>query len=221
MVQELSLYGVVAEQEQPIFLSALTSWSGMRPREFQEHILCWEPTYPFRPKLAAGQVNQIEQYRIFARQNDPLCRPFQENKQALSQEKWEISVHEVPEAGQALKLISQSVLTTPIHEGDPFDFLATLGYTYKDEYWVKGYEFVIKNVVLRIFRILTCSADQLSLADPSKQFLVKAHISCKSVTDLPAIEAATAELLGFQKDVKGLVSLDQPERQAFDTRVRA
>lgn len=221
MVHELSLYGVVAEQEQPIFLSALTSWAGMPPRGFQEHVLSWEPTYPFRPKLAAGQVNQIEQYRIFARQYDSLCRPFEENKQELSKEKWELSVHEVPEAGQALKLISQSVLTTPIHEGDPFEFLTTLGYTYKQEYWVKGYEFVIKNVVLRIFQILTCSDGQLDLVDPSKQFIVKAHISCKSVTDLPAMETATAELLALQKDVKGLVSLDLPERQAFDTRVRA
>lgn len=221
MVHELSLYGVLPEKEEHIFLSTLASWSGMQPREFQDHILVWEPTHPFRPKLAAGQVNQIEQYRIFARHSDAVCRPFSKHEAELAKEAWEISIHEVPEAGKALKLLSQTVLSTPVVEGDPFAYLSTLGYTYKSEYWIKGYEFVIKNVVLRIFRVLAASDGDIALVDPSKQYTVKAHVACKSVTDLPALEAATTELLAFQKDVKGLISIQLPDRQAFDTRVRA
>lgn len=64
MPQQLSLYASIADADLKITLHTLVALTGMEPRPIFEHNLIWAPKHPFRPVLAAGQVNQIEQYRI-------------------------------------------------------------------------------------------------------------------------------------------------------------
>lgn len=64
MPQQLSLYASIADADLKITLHTLVALTGMEPRPVFEHNLIWAPKHPFKPVLAAGQVNLIEQYRI-------------------------------------------------------------------------------------------------------------------------------------------------------------
>lgn len=66
MPQQLSLFTSIPIDELTITLHTLSLLTGMPPSPLLEHSLIWEPRNAFRPVLAAGQVNQIEQYRIRA-----------------------------------------------------------------------------------------------------------------------------------------------------------
>lgn len=64
MPQQLSLYASIPDDDLNITLHTLVALTGMEPRTVFEQNLIWVPRNPFRPVLAAGQVNQIEQYRL-------------------------------------------------------------------------------------------------------------------------------------------------------------
>lgn len=66
MPQQLSLFTSIPTDDLKITLHTLSLLTGMPPSPLLEHSLIWEPRHTYRPVLAAGQVNQIEQYRIRA-----------------------------------------------------------------------------------------------------------------------------------------------------------
>jgi mediator of RNA polymerase II transcription subunit 18 len=161
MHQHLSLHSSIPDSQLKITLHALASLSGMSPRHIYDHFLIFQPQNPFQPVLAAGQVNQIEQYRISA-QCDLTLLPnenshgsaigYDENSEVLAKRNWNMIISEVPEAGK-MKVTSQSLLTTKVIEGNPLNFLNSLGYIYNYEYWLKGYRFVMNDVVIELFRV--------------------------------------------------------------------
>ncbi|VVT50257.1 uncharacterized protein SAPINGB_P002679 [Magnusiomyces paraingens] len=299
MPQQLSLYASLPESELKITLQTLSSIAGMPPQPFLEHSLLWAPKHPYVPVLAAGQVNQIEQYRIRVscdlislteeEEEDIEIEEKKENSNkqipphlatdpdyavkravlpyadisahpALSTRPWTFTVAELPEAGK-LSVISQSLISVspkvPAGDHTPFEFLDKLGYVFRTEYWTKGYQFVHGNVVVRIFRLCGFDAhafkneleqireaeknvqppeaavaaavaakneilegDFLRLLDATKRWTMVALINVESITDLDAIARATAELERFRADVAGLVDLELPERNSFDTRIK-
>lgn len=206
MVQQLSLWASLSVSEQSVALETLEAVTGMGPREFTHEICIWEPTNEFHPHTGHGQVNQIEQYRIFSirsAENDP----------------WVLEVQEVPETGRTLKVISQSVLRTKLVQGDLKIFLNDIGYSFTSKFKIRGLEFVSKRgVTFHLFRLYDDETD--NLLDESGQWVVKAFFDVTSVTDLPAIEVATAELETAQQDLRGILSLVVPSRASFNTRYR-
>lgn len=206
MVQQLSLWASLADSERHITLETLGAITGMRPREFEQQINVWEPTNEFHPHTGHGQVNQIEQYRVFA-------------TKLFENASWTLEVQEVPETGRTLKVISQSILRTKLLEGDLETFLHDLGYSFASKFKLRGLEFVSKRgVTFHLFRLY--DDEKNSLLDESRQWIAKAFINVASVTDLPAIEVATAELENAQQDLRGVLTLSVPSRASFNTRYR-
>lgn len=74
MPQKLSLYTSLPDSDLEITFHTLYALTGMPPSPLFEHSLIWEPRHPYRPVMAAGQVNQIEQYR-FRLTNDLIRVP--------------------------------------------------------------------------------------------------------------------------------------------------
>lgn len=321
MPQQLSLYSTLSNADLIITLHTLSSLTGMSPFPLLEHSLIWEPKHPYKPVLLAGQVNQIEQYRIILtndmvkipvkvadrmqqkpnekeNNDDPMDLDpssnerensttfnfsaltkrrrekfdtildsqnyvninFEElalkslvlsytdttpiSKHELKLREWNFNIYEQPEGGKRT-VISQSILSSspePNENWDPFEFIDKLGYVYKNEYWVKGYQFIYGNIVLRIFRlcryaspntkeaIITNSKSQVNqnldnehtlvLLDPSQRWTVKAYIDVGSITDLDGINKATQELEALKNGLVGLLDLELPDRKCFDSRMR-
>ncbi|CAN6602033.1 hypothetical protein TRVA0_002S00540 [Trichomonascus vanleenenianus] len=236
MYQQLSLYSHIPDAELRITLHTLAALSGMHPRQVFQHCLVWTPKYPFKPVLKAGQVNQIEQYRITTVSDvakNESAAGFEEDAGALRQRKWTVNVYEVPEAGKR-RVTSQSIMSSKIEDGDPFQFLDSLGYKLNQEYWLKGHQFVLGDIVIVLQRVCIkksangTSDDQmeidsvkpLDLIDPSGRWFVKAYIDVKMLTDMDAMNSATAQLERLQSDMGGLFELTMPDRMSFDTRVK-
>jgi mediator of RNA polymerase II transcription subunit 18 len=243
MHQQVSLAGIVRDAEIKITLHTLAALSGMQPVKIFNHSLVWLPTNPFRPILAAGEINQIEQYRIttdynlYSDEKAPQnVSGFRENTDLLRTRPWNMYIKEVPEAGKR-KATSQSTLVSKIVESDPFEFMNKLGYSFSNEYWVKGYEFVFGNIVVRLFRLCVQNGgDQgddpmiidddelnyrpLTLVDKSGRWAVKAYINVNQLTDLESISSATSQLEKFQTEMSGLFELKMADRNSFDSRVK-
>lgn len=203
MVQRLSLHGVVSKDELPIALRSLEAVSGMQGHEFHSKKQIYEPKYRFVPPTP--QSAQTEQYRLFVVYPD-----------VADSTNCNVEAQEIPEAGRNIKLISQSVDSSPISQGDVGTFMQSLGYQYKSEFELKGLEFVLhKNLVLHIFQLFNGS----ELLDKSEQRIVVAFVDVESVTDLPAVEKANSLLLSTQQELKGVLSLQVPARQSFNTRM--
>lgn len=159
-----------------------------------------------------------------------------------------LNIAELPEAGKR-SVISQSILSSQPQIGfgsTPFQFLDKLGYVFRHEYWKKGLMYVHGNIVIQIFRLcqysiqanqqqngfLTTKAilamdlaglealENLTLLDPTGRWTVQAFVNVELVTDIDAINLATAELEKFKLDVSGLLDLEMPDRNSFDTRVK-
>jgi hypothetical protein len=61
----------------------------------------------------------------------------------------------------------------------------------------------------------------LELLDSSGQWMIKAHIDVKQSVDVEAITSATGQLEKLQQDMVGLFDLVLPDRNSFDTTIRA
>lgn len=157
----------------------------------------------------------------------------QDSDALFDSSRWTLHMSEVPEAGKR-KSTSRSTYTSQIIQGNVFDFLENLGYSFAYEYWVKGYEFVVNKVLVRIFRILVHPTqgddqnpksrkadDKLQLIDSSGQWTVTAEINVKHLTDVDAVAQATAQLEKFQQEISPLFELKMPDRTSWDTRVRS
>lgn len=248
MPQQLSLYGSIPDANLKITLHTLVALTGMEPSHIFSHNLLWVPKHPFRPVVAAGQVNQIEQYRIcltsdlvaYTKSQNPswsnaddkrinaqfqkipdLVTPFNSGRDTLVSRAWVNNVAELPEAGKR-KVISQSLLSSQVTSGNPFLFAENLGYTFNSEYWVKGYQFIYGKVVLELFRLCAydASTGQLKLLDESGSWAIKAYTNVNSVTDIEAITLGTQMLEKLKAEVAGLLDLDLPDRNCFDTRIK-
>lgn len=162
MYQQLSLYGSVKNNDLKIILHSLAAIAGMNPLNIMDHCIVCIPKYPFRPQHRAGEVNQIEQYRILIQTdltssdlNDHIPHSIADSKwrEALSKLHWSMNISEIPEAAK-LNHISQAQYWAEIQSGNPFALVDQLGYRPSNEYWVHGYEFVIGDLVVRIHRLL-------------------------------------------------------------------
>lgn len=249
MPQQLSLYASIPDVDLKITLHTLVALTGMEPRTIMEQNLIWVPLNPFRPILAAGQVNQTEQYRLrmacdlvaYTRQakqmeaHAPVNQQFKEllaggqlvmsftqeptRRQTLRERDWLIHAAELPEAGKR-KVISQALLSTQVTEGDPFQFVENLGYTFSSQYWLKGYEFVYGKIVIQLFRLCGESEGSLKLIDTSGRWTIKAYTNVQAITDIEALTIGTQNLEKLKAEVAGLFSLEQPDRNCFDTRIK-
>ncbi|KAA8917348.1 hypothetical protein TRICI_000503 [Trichomonascus ciferrii] len=230
--QQLSLHGFIPDAEVKISLHTLHAICGMPPQRIFEHCIVWVPKNPFKPVMGAGQVNQIEQYRITSsadiskEETEPKVVGFHENPDVLQKRRWTLQIHEIPEAGKR-KVTSQSILTSTIVDGDePFNFMDKLGYKYSYEYWQRGYRFILGDIVLTLFRICiqdTSSTDEikpLKLLDPSGRWTMKAHINVRQLTDMEGINNATSQLEKLQTDLTGVVDLVMPDRNCLNTRIK-
>lgn len=251
MHQQLSLHGSVQDGEIKITLHTLAALAGMHPSSVFDHCLVWTPRNPFTPVLAAGQVNQIEQYRITStsslikgKETLPIELYGDGNAEALATRDWEVGLSEIPEAGKR-KVTSRSMFSSKVVEGNMLDFLNNLGYTFSYEYFIRGYRFVMGDVVVTLFRTFIPrekededmkevdatgaateeeskdSGEKIQLLDPSGQWTVRAEINVKQLVDVDAIANATSQLERIQFDLMGLFELSMPDRASFDTRVKA
>lgn len=162
MYQQLSLYGSVKNNDLKITLHSLAAIAGMNPLNIMDHCIVCVPKFPFRPQHRAGEVNQIEQYRILIQTdltssdlNDRVPHSIADTKwrEALSKLHWSMNISEIPEAAK-LNHISQAQYWTEIQSGNPFALVDQLGYRPSNEYWVHGYEFFLGDLVVRIHRLL-------------------------------------------------------------------
>lgn len=233
--QQLSLHGFIPDNELRISLHTLGAICGMPPQRMFDHCVNWNPSNPFKPVMGAGQVNQIEQYRITSiadltkeTKEVPKVVGYKEGPEILRKREWTLQINEIPEAGKR-KVTSQSILTSKIAEGDPFEFMKQLGYTYSHEYWIRGYMFILGDAILTLFRICiqdtSAEPDEhgfkpLKLLDPSGRWTMKAAINVKQLVDLEGINTASSQLEKLQGDLTGVVDLTMPDRNCLNTRIR-
>lgn len=62
--------------------------------------------------------------------------------------------------------------------------------------------------------------DALKPFDPSGAYMLEAKVRVQDYNNQAVLEDGLEELKGFQKQMKGCVELDIPDRLSLDTRVR-
>lgn len=103
------------------------------------------------------------------------------------------------------------------------------------EYYVQGDRLVHGNVVMFLHRILhepgvrslekapkvhPPALAALQPFDPSGAYILEAKVRVLDFNNQAVLEEAVTELKDFQKQMKGCVELDIPDRLSLDTRVR-
>jgi mediator of RNA polymerase II transcription subunit 18 len=103
------------------------------------------------------------------------------------------------------------------------------------EYYIEGHRFVHENVVILLHRVLhepgvrsleTAPKEELPAfaalqpLDPSGAYILEAKIRVHDLNNPVVLVAGVEELKRFQKQMKGCVELDVPERLSLDTRVK-
>jgi mediator of RNA polymerase II transcription subunit 18 len=120
MHQQLSLFGSIGDAEIKICLHTMVALSGMSPLRTREHCIMWKPRNQFKPVLAAGEVNQIEQYRIMTSTEVNDVKPFHSythSAESIANREWKLTISEIPEAGKQ-KTTSQSIFESKVSYSD-------------------------------------------------------------------------------------------------------
>lgn len=227
-MQQISLYAKINNTQLKICLHSLASLTGMDPTNILQHTMVWAPAQKYTPKILPGHGGQLDQYRIHVT-NDGSDEPSEkiisyvqskDDTSVLAKRQWHLQIMEMPEAGKQ-KTTSQSISSWSVNQGDTFNFLQSLAYMFKFEYWQKGFQFVYGNAVIQLTRVHVLSeAGDIKLLDPSEQWLVKVYVDVGLLTDIEALNKATKELEKVKAELHGLMTLEMAERNAFDTRVR-
>ena len=100
---------------------------------------------------------------------------------------------------------------------------------------MEGNRFVLNNVVVFLHRVLhepgvrsletTPKVDPPAFAalkpfDPSGAYILEAKVRVQDLNNQAVVEEGVNELKAFQKQMKGCVELDIPDRLSLDTRVK-
>lgn len=231
-MQQISLYAKINNSQLKICLHALASLTGMDPTTILQHTMVWAPAPKYTPKILPGQGGQLDQYRIHVTNDSKSeekekiisyvqSKDSKEEIDNLANRQWHFQIMEMPEAGKQ-KTTSQSISSWSVKKGDSFQFLQSLAYKFQFEYWQKGFQFVYGNAVIQLTRIhiLDETTKAIKLLDPSQQWIVKVYIDVGHLTDIEALNKAVKELEKVKTELHGLMNLEIPDRNAFDTRIR-
>ncbi|KAF1976003.1 hypothetical protein BU23DRAFT_58523 [Bimuria novae-zelandiae CBS 107.79] len=148
---------------------------------------------------------------------------------------WSFEFQDMPDTGDrgvSVRLAS----STDLLSGDPHAWMVAMGpHQFVSEYYVEGHRFVHGNVVVFLHRILhepgvrsletTPKVDPPEFAalkpfDPSGAYILEAKVRVQDYNNQTVLEEGVNELKSFQKQMKGCVELDIPDRLSLDTRVR-
>ena len=187
MVQRLSLYADLNPQNYVKAVRSLEVFCGMEAHKFNESRSIYVP------------ISEGDLFRLF------LVR---------SEGKTYLESSEAPEAGKAIKVISQSYFRAEILDGNVDNFMTDLGYRFDSDFEVEGVEFVYNQLItFKVFKILTEASKDLA-----SQYVVSMSVDVETVTDLKAVDLATQQLLNAQQELKSCISFRRPQNRAFNTR---
>ncbi|KAF9738759.1 hypothetical protein PMIN06_008963 [Paraphaeosphaeria minitans] len=157
------------------------------------------------------------------------------NVKSGEEPKWSFEFQDLPDTGDR-GVCARLTASTDLLSGDPHAWmLATGPHQFVSEYYVEGHRFVHGNVVIFLHRILhepgvrsletapkvdPPAFDALKPFDPSGAYIIEAKVRVQDYNNQAVLEDGVNELKGFQKQMKGCVELDIPDRLSLDTRVR-
>ncbi|KAK9455834.1 mediator complex, subunit Med18 [Dipodascopsis uninucleata] len=232
-MQELALYAAVPDARLSQVHTSLTGLTGMRPLELLDHHIVFTPAASSgsgaNQALATAAVTPLEAPRI-----DVVRSKIDQDSH------WTLNVYTIPEAGKRSVQV-RAVNRSQALAGSPFKFIRALGYVYAFDYLEKGYIFVYNGiVVVTLTQIAPQSAPQIYeddelVADAAARsrdlkfstylptWVIKAHVDVARdgvANDQERLQFATDRLEALRYDLRGLISLDIPDRMVLDPRVQ-
>lgn len=138
---------------------------------------------------------------------------------------WALSISDIPSAGKDRKVSMQSIMETSVIDiGGSNDsmnsFLHELGYVSDYQFiQISACFFFKSNINLKVYKVWELNSDMSTKIITKGGFLVKAYINITKNTDIDAINQGIASLIRIQKELKGYVNLEVPDRKSMDSRL--
>ncbi|KAK7555758.1 mediator complex, subunit Med18 [Phyllosticta citricarpa] len=263
MPHELLHFGQVPQSRHDQLLNILAGIAGMQPRRLIERHVIYRPQRnPVQRQYAVGAsqtvqttqratsreqlqkdmyywqtVKELDELDLSEPTNGVDTKPHVQNGEATPEPRkgWTMLFQDIPEAGQR-PINMRWIHTSDVSLGDPHAFMKASQYKYVSEYIDEGYQFVHKNAVIHLHRILRLPnsvpgrdspletlppLDKLEPLDSSGAYILQVSIKIQDNYKPETREKATAEIMAFKNVMKGVVELGPAERLSLDTRVKA
>ncbi|KAK7532387.1 mediator complex, subunit Med18 [Phyllosticta citribraziliensis] len=258
MPHELLHFGQVPQSRHDQLLNILAGIAGMQPRRLIERHVIYRPQRnPVQRQYAVGAsqtvqttqratsreqlqkdmyywqtVTELDEADLTEPTNGVDTKPHVQDGEAKG---WTILFQDIPEAGQR-PINMRWIQTSDVTAGDPHAFMKASQYKYVSEYIDEGYQFVHKNAIILLHRIMRLptsvpsrdspvealpSYDELEPLDSSGAYILQVSIKIQDNYKPETREKATAEIMAFKNVMKGVVELGPAERLSLDTRVKA
>ncbi|KAI9815121.1 MAG: Mediator of RNA polymerase II transcription subunit 18 [Pycnora praestabilis] len=161
---------------------------------------------------------------------------FQRSSSDSTKQSWALRFSDLPEVAGRRPVTSRLISGVDIIDGNPFNFMDSLGYTYVTEYVLEGHRVVHKNLILLLHRILrlqgdstgslgpkkqTPSPQSLAPLDPSDAYILQASVRVQDGNKPESMTLGINELRGFKELMKGVLDMEVGDRLALDTRVKS
>ena len=236
-MHELLLFSQISPARHNQVLNILAGVTGSQPLAYQDQIALFA-------QLRAPELNPNSKKKPAPGTPQPqkwihkLSRPVQITKSSSdappqSLGEWRERVEQTPDPS-VKDHTAREVLENDV--SDLKIFLDPSSYKLLGQQYTLGHRFVSGNVVIRIFRILLSTSQQLpadkildgpplpisslGVLDPSGTYLVEVSVRMEDRKNTKIAQQAVAELQGFKQSVEGVIDLRVPDRLALDTRVK-
>jgi mediator of RNA polymerase II transcription subunit 18 len=204
MVQQLSLFGSIAQHQHELIITVLTTLAGSRPVEFNQLNMLIVPKVivKYEPN---SKTTQYEQHRLILKTDGNLHEP----------KSWILQANDIPSAGKrkvSLQNIVESCIT--LNETQSIDsVMAKLGYITERQFNVKGHKWSYGNINIELFQVF------INNQPLDTGYIIKSFINAEKTVDLELLNRASGELNALKGELHGLVELDIPDRNSMDSRI--
>jgi len=231
-MHEILLFSQIAPTRHNQVLNVLAGVTGSQPFVYQDQTALFaqlrlpETTVSSKKKPAPGTPRPEKWVHKLTRSVQVPA----ETPEAIGS--WRLRVEQTPDPS-VKDHIAREVSESEVQDFKTFEDPQT--YRFLGQQYFLGHRFVIGNVIVRIFRVLSTQqqipADKvlegpplllsdLQLFDPSNTYMVEVSVRMEDRKNTKIADQAYAELLTFQRTVDGVIDLRVPQRLALDTRVK-
>lgn len=266
MPHELLLFGQLPNSRHDQLLNILAGLAGAQPQRIIERHVVYRPQRdPLQRQYAVGAsqnvqttqratsreqlakdmhywqiVKELDETDFGSAQADGAASTAEHARKEKAspdaeRKGWTIHFQDIPEPGQR-PVNMRWVQTTDIVAGDPHAHMKATMYNYVSEYVDEGYQFVTKNAIILVHRILRLPTPEqprdspleslppfsdLQPLDKSGAYVVQVSIKIQDNYKPETRDKAQNELLALKGTLKGVLDLEPADRLALDTRVKA
>ena len=122
---------------------------------------------------------------------------------------------------------TRTVLTAPVHHGNPISFLDKLNQEFHYEYVLKGHRLIHNDIIITLFQIFKPHTqheikDGIDPIDPSSGWILQAIVYVDNPTEQALVAQALEELKQLKSDLSSNLGLELEvvDRMLLDTRTR-